>query len=322
MLGTLTASRAMRTDSRASAAGVAFAVTTCALWALSFVSPAVLSEFSPYAVTVGRYAVFGLVSLGLISVATKDVLALAPIDWAKAAWLALVGHLAYYFFLATGIQLSDVPGPTVVIGLLPLTVPILANLKQRELAWRRLVWPLAGIATGLALINADQYRSIDAPEGLVQYTLGIASAAIALGCWTWYGVENAAWLKSRTHVTATAWTIAQGVTLIPVIALSAIWVSVSEIDDAVRDATTDQWQKFALVSLIVGVGSTWLATLCWSRASRLLPTTLAGQFIVCTPIAAVAYASLYRQALPSLGVSLGVLVLTIAVVLALRGLQR
>ena len=307
---------------KATAIGGGFAIATCALWALSFVSPVILSAVSPYSVTLGRYAVFGVISLVLLLAAVGNVRALHAKDWMKAAWLALLGHLAYYLFLATAIQLSDVPGPSVVIGLLPLTVPIVANLRERELPWQALSLPLLGIGGGLALINIDQYRAIGAAEGHLRYALGIASAVMALACWTWYGIANAAWLKAQPHISATAWTTAQGVTLLPPVVLAAATMAVVDAENAVREANAAQWGIFILVSLIVGAGSTWLATLCWSRASRLLPTALAGQFIVCTPIAAIIYGSIYRTALPSPSVGLGVLLLTGAVLLAIRTLQK
>ena len=131
-----------------SIAGVFFAITTCALWALSFVSPVILEQFSPYAVTLGRYGAFGLISVAIVPFAMRHLRALDTADWAKAAWLSFVGNMAYYLLLATAIQLSDVPGPTVVMGLLPLTVPIFANLRKQELPWRTIFTPLLGIAAG------------------------------------------------------------------------------------------------------------------------------------------------------------------------------
>lgn len=301
--------------------GVFFALTTCALWALSFVSPVVLERFSPYAVTLGRYGAFSLISLVIMPFAMRHIRALTRADWAKAAWLAVVGHMAYYFFLATAIQLSDVPGPSVVVGLLPLTVPIFANLRKQELPWCTLSVPLLGIAAGLFLVNAHEYGRIQAGEGMSQYAAGIGLAFAALACWTWYGIVNAAWLRSRPHVTATAWTMAQGITLLPVVVLAALVTGAAEAY-ATGSPTPEQWHQFAIVSLVVGLGSTWLATLCWSLASRLLPTTLAGQLIVFATIAAVIYGSIYRGTLPSVAVTLGVSLLAAAVALGVRAIQR
>jgi drug/metabolite transporter (DMT)-like permease len=298
-------------------AGLAFAIAACALWALSFVSPVILEQFSPYAVTLGRYGAFGLISLAIVPFAMRHIRTLSGADWAKAAWLSVVGNMAYYLLLATAIQLSNVPGPTVVMGLLPLTIPIFANLRKQELPWRTLFAPLVGIAAGLFLVNAYEYQRIQAGEGVFRYAVGIGLAFAALACWTWYGVANAAWLRSRPQVTATAWTMAQGITLLPIVVCAALVTAAAEVDHDL-----DQWRQFVMVSLVVGLGSTWLATMCWSQASRLLPTALAGQLIVFVTIAAVIYGSIYRGTLPSMAVAAGVSVLAAAVALGVRAIQR
>lgn len=306
----------------ASIAGVFFAITTCALWALSFVSPVILEQFSPYAVTLGRYGAFGLISLAIVPFAMRHLRALNRADWAKAAWLSFVGNMAYYLLLVMAIQLSDVTGPTVVLGLLPLTIPIFANLRKQEFPWRTLFAPLLGIAVGLFLVNAYEYQRIQEDKGVFQYAVGIGLAFASLACWTWYGIANAAWLRARPHVTATAWTIAQGITLLPIVVFATLVAAVAEVDHAVGNPTLDQWRQFVIVSLVVGLGSSWLATMCWSQASRLLPTTLAGQLIVFVTIAAVIYGSIYRGTLPSIAVIIGVSLLTAAVALAVRAIQR
>jgi drug/metabolite transporter (DMT)-like permease len=303
-------------------AGVIFAISACALWALSFVSPVILEHFSPYAVTLGRYGAFGLISLAILPFAMRHIRALSGADWAKAAWLSIVGNMAYYFFLATAIQWSDVPGPTVVMGLLPLTIPIFANVRKQELPWRTLFAPLLGIAAGLVLVNAYEYQRIQVNQGVLRYAAGIGLAFAALACWTWYGVANAAWLRSRPHVTATGWTMAQGITLLPIVVLAALVTAAAEVEQAVDTPTLDHWRQFVLVSLVVGLGSTWFATICWSQASRLLPTALAGQLIVFVTIAAVVYGSIYRGTLPSIAVALGVSLLVAAVALGVRAIQR
>jgi len=300
--------------------GIAYAIAACALWALSFVSPVVLQDFSPYAVTLGRYATFSLASLAMVPFARSQVRGLSAMDWAQAVRLSLVGHLAYYLFLVAAIQLADVPGPTVVIGLLPLTVPIFANLHKRELPWRALVAPLLGILAGLALVHAHELQRPQSVEG-TRYAAGIGLALAALACWTWYGIANANWLRARVALSATGWTMAQGIVLLPVVLVAALVLVATQADPGLRNANGEQWQRFMIVSAVVGLGSTWLATLCWSRASRLLPTTMAGQLIAFVPIAAVAYGSVYRGVWPSVAVTGGVLLLAAAVRLGVRSLQ-
>jgi drug/metabolite transporter (DMT)-like permease len=50
--------------------------------------------------------------------------------------------------------------------------------------------------------------------------------------------------------------------------------------------------------LAIGLLASWLGTLCWNQASRLLPTSLAGQLIVFETLAALAYGFMHRGAAP------------------------
>jgi hypothetical protein len=83
---------------------MAFAITTCALWALSFVSPVVLADFSRHAVTLGRRLLRRLTCASRYSSAfipaclgrciwdavsgTPYLSALAADGWRLAAWAA------------------------------------------------------------------------------------------------------------------------------------------------------------------------------------------------------------------------------------------
>ena len=68
--------------------GVFFALTTCALWALSFVSPVVLERFSPYAVTLGRYGAFSLISLVIMPFPMRHIKRCCSAAWRKARSVA------------------------------------------------------------------------------------------------------------------------------------------------------------------------------------------------------------------------------------------
>ena len=50
--------------------------------------------------------------------------------------------------------------------------------------------------------------------------------------------------------------------------------------------------------LAIGLLASWLGTLCWNRASALLPTSLAGQLIVFETLAALAYGFMHRGVMP------------------------
>lgn len=70
----------------------------------------------------------------------------------------------------------------------------------------------------------------------------------------------------------------------------------------------------------IGLGASWLGTLCWNRASQLLPTSIAGQLIVFETLAALLYAFLLRGEVPDGGTLAGIALLIAGVVLGIRAL--
>ena len=318
---TASACTGSQTGLESMATGILFAVVACCLWALAFVAPIVLEGTGPVLVAFGRYGAFGLISLALVPLFRRGTFMLSRRDWGRAALLSTVGNLAYYILLASAIQLIDIPGPTAIIGLLPLTIPILANWRHRELPWRALIAPVVVIALGLILVNAHEYQRLaSVGRGLLVYAAGLGLAIMALACWTWYGVANALWLQSRPHINAGAWTIAQGVTLLPLVGFGfAAGANSNSFGPAmVHLADTANLPRFLVVSVIVGLASSWLATLCWSHASRLLPITLTGQLIVFETVAAVSYGHIYQGREPSAATLLGVVLLCSGVALGVR----
>jgi drug/metabolite transporter (DMT)-like permease len=303
---------------------VLFAVAACGLWALAFVSPVVLEGFSPFLAALGRYAMFGLISLVLAPFVWRQVRALRRADWVAAALLSSIGNVAFYVLLAAAIQLVDVPAPTGIVGLLPLTIPLVANWRRREQPWRTLAAPLAGIGLGLLLVTTNEYQRLLPVLRSLAYLGGLGLATAALASWTWYGVTNALWLQSRPHVDAAAWTIAQGVTVLPLVAIGfAAWASWNSSGPPAlhfHPGAGGDVARFLVVIAVVGLGPFWLATLC-THASRLLPTTLAGQLIVYETVAAVAYGHVYRGTWPSVAVLLGVMLLCCGVALGVRALH-
>jgi len=175
------------------ASGVVSALGAGLCWGLVFVAPVMLPDAHPVALSLGRYLAFGLIALALAWPARAALKALSRSDWHEALRLALVGNLIYYAFLASALQVADVPLPTPIIGTLPVVIAVTANLSLREIAWARL-WPaLLAIGTGVALVHASEARA-----GLDREpVLGVLLALGALVCWTWYPIRNARWLKAH-----------------------------------------------------------------------------------------------------------------------------
>jgi drug/metabolite transporter (DMT)-like permease len=76
--------------------------------------------------------------------------------------------------------------------------------------------------------------------------------------------------------------------------------------------------RYVGLMLTLGLCASWLGTLLWNRASKLLPTALTGQLIVFETLAAFAYAFIWRGALPGSTALIGIVLLIGGVILGVR----
>jgi drug/metabolite transporter (DMT)-like permease len=309
--------------------GVAYALAAGLMWGLVFVAPALLPDYTPATLAFGRYLAFGLVALLLALPDRTRLAALRRADWAEALRLALIGNLLYYLFLASAIQAAGVPLASVLIGTLPVVIAVCANWHERTLPWVRLAPSLLLITAGIALVNRDEMARIDA-DGGARYAFGAALALVAVAAWTWYPIRNARWLKAHPGLSATPWTTAQGLATLPLAALGWLVYGLFTAPAAADTGVSGDWPAwmgprpglFLLLSMAMGLFASWLGTLAWSRASKLLPTSLTGQLIVFETLSALAYGFWQRGQWPGAVTGAGIALLVGGVVLGVRAFQR
>lgn len=179
-------------------AGITFALAAGLAWGLVFICPLLLPDYPPLWLSLGRYLAFGLIALPLAWIDRRGLARLQRADWIEALKLAAIGNLLYYLCLSAAIQCAGAPMPTMIIGTLPVVIPVVANLRARRMhhrvrvqsravqarhaqpphllrsqltdtapqrapdppvAWRRLLVPLLLIATGIALVNDAELRA-------------------------------------------------------------------------------------------------------------------------------------------------------------------
>ena len=308
--------------------GVACALGAGLLWGLVFVVPVLLPDYPAILLSCGRYLAFGLVSLLPAWWLRADMARLTRTDWAKAAELSVVGNLMYYAALSASIQLAGAPVPTLMIGLLPVVIAVVGNVRfgntasnasvQAPVAWQRLALPSVVMAAGLLLVHSQQPHAAAATSGAQNTALGYALALLAVAAWTWYPLRNAAHMRAQPHISSAVWASAQGVVTIPLAAAGYALYGVFNQDTQFNYPLGAQPALYIAVMLVLGICASWLGTLLWNRASQLLPPSLAGQLIVFETLAALAYNYMYAGAWPSAGVALGVAGLVAGVVLGLR----
>jgi drug/metabolite transporter (DMT)-like permease len=79
---------------------------------------------------------------------------------------------------------------------------------------------------------------------------------------------------------------------------------------------------FVALMAAIGLAASWLGTSLWNQASRLLPTSLAGQLIVFETLAALAYGFLWRGEPPAASAAVGIGLLIAGVTLGVRVFHR
>lgn len=302
-------------------AGVLMAVFVNLLWGLAFLLPYALPTVDPITITVGRYSCYGVVSVVLLLTRAKPaLLQLNRHDWLWVLGLAFAGNVGYYVLLVSAIRLGGVSVAAMIIGTLPVTMAICGNWGSREIRLSRLLPSLVFILGGLVALNS--YKFSVASGSSQRLLSGIGCAVAALCLWTWYGVQNARYLKRRPEISGAVWSGAIGVgtlvlmlLLVPVLTLLDAWSPLRAWASLERGG---QLGHFILVSLLLGIVVSWLATVLWNMAARRLPVALAAQLIVFETISGILYASIMDKTLPSLFELSCIGVILLGVVLGIR----
>lgn len=280
--------------------GVAYGVMAGALWGMVFLVPRVLPDFSPLLLSAGRYTMYGLVSLAAaLPVMRSLVTRLTREDLGALVKLAVVGNLLYYLLLTAAVHLIGIAPASLIVGVLPVTVTLLGRRDRGAVPLARLAWPLAMVMAGIACINVDVFTVADGtPASVATRLIGLACAVGALGCWTWFAVENTRYLQRQTHFSGNEWSVLWGVVTGALGAALWLVIGVLPSEGLQGELADGRWHTFWMLNLGLAVGASWLGNGLWNAASKRLPLTLSGQMIVFETLFALLYAFIYDQRLP------------------------
>ncbi|GGY10131.1 EamA family transporter [Massilia dura] len=283
--------------------GVLCGLLAGAMWGMVFIVPAMLAAFSPLELALGRYTAYGAMAFLLL---LPKLATLAPrIDRRDGIALlrhALSGNIVYYMLLATGVKLAGVAPTSLIIGVLPITVTLLGRHDHGAVPLARLALPLAIVAAGIACINVDVFlHAHESGRPPWQTAAGLACAAGALLCWTWYAVDNARYLKANAHFTSAEWSALYGLSsgiIALLIAVVALAFRHDEVTGASAAASGRDWGLFWTCNALLALGASVIGNGLWNVASRRVPVTLSGQLILFETLFALLYGFVYRQAWP------------------------
>lgn len=310
----------MKKSDQQLALGFACGVFACLLWGLVYLVPLALPDYDPVYITAGRFVSFGLVAVPLIFLERRELSCYSARDWIFVTKLGVVGNIVYYWALATCIQYAGAPLAGMCMSVVPVSVSIIANMRDRKnnksLPWKRLAPGLCLIAVGFVLANSGEFEAVVASQGNgARFWIGLFFGLLALALWTWYPIRNADWLIAHPERSARTWSTAQGLVTMPcaVFLYVAYWMIDPESPSFL--GATPEW--FIVVVAGSGLLCSWMGIAFWNAMSQRLPTALAGHMIVFETIFAVIFAHIWRSQWPSPAMVIGLVLLLSGVFVSL-----
>jgi len=304
--------------------GVLYALLAGLMWGLIFVGPLIVPEYPAVLQSMGRYLALGLIALPIARLGRARLRRLTRKDWFTALALTMMGNLIYYVCLASAIQRTGAPVSTMIIGTLPVVIPVFANLlySQRDgkLSWWRLAPALVLIGIGLLCVNISELNQGLPDFSGWRYGSGIALALISVVCWAWYALRNARWLRENPDKHPMMWATAQALVTLPVSLLgyvaACLWLNGQTPDFALPFGP----RPVVFISLMIAIAvlCSWVGALCWNIASQKLPTVILGPLIVFETLAGLLYTFMLRQEMPPLLTLSGIALLVVGMVVAVR----
>ena len=304
--------------------GVLYALLAGLMWGLIFVGPLIVPEYPAVLQSMGRYLALGLIALPIAWLGRVRLRQLGRKDWVTALTLTMMGNLIYYVCLASAIQRTGAPVSTMIIGTLPVVIPVFANLlySQRDgkLSWWRLSPALVLIGIGLLCVNISELNQGLPDFSGWRYGSGIALALISVVCWAWYALRNARWLRENPDKHPMMWATAQALVTLPVSLFgyiaACLWLNGQTPDFALPFGPRPG--VFIGLMIAIAVLCSWVGALCWNVASQKLPTVILGPLIVFETLAGLLYTFILRQEFPPLLTVSGIALLMVGVVIAVR----
>ncbi|MFC7831095.1 DMT family transporter [Streptomyces sp. NPDC057375] len=288
------------------------ALVATALWGFTFLGPAAVAPVDNYCLVVGRYTVFGLMSLVVLLTRRSNLRSLDTRQLLTAVHLGVVGYIGFYLLLTMSAEAGGSVLASTMTGLIPLMVTVVSNLLEKVLAWRQLVPAVAVISAGLLLAPSG---GPDRAAGAGNHTSGAVLGAMASGAWTYFVIVNCRSLdRARTAVDGATWTACIG--------LGAWAGSMCLLPLALESgrtalfANTNTLWKFLGWCVAFAVLGSWGAAWFWNRASSRLPATVMGPVTGMEAVFGAAFNLLWDRRVPTAGELWGGLLVIAGVVLA------
>jgi drug/metabolite transporter (DMT)-like permease len=269
--------------------GILAGILTGMLWGLVFTVPQALPEFSPIELSLGRYFFFGLASCLTLRRTWRHFMQFPPRDKLQVFLLSASGFWLYTILLFWAVNEAGGVLAPLVIGLLPITIPLAAKKSWR--LDRQFAAGLLLIFLGLLVLQAGPLL---AGEAQALSWRGLVPLLACLVMWTWFGIRNTDFVQKHPEAKVSL-TNLMGLSSFLILAVIGLLMV-----DLQRLAGHERFLPFLMWSAVIGCGSSWAANLLWNICSKNCPATISGPLVVAETVFALLYTFIFQGRLPSL----------------------
>jgi drug/metabolite transporter (DMT)-like permease len=265
--------------------GLLAGASTGIFWGVPFLAPQVLPGYSPVEIAFGRFFFFGLVGFVFFRRGLAILKALLPMERGQVFALSALGFWLYSSLLFWSISRTDGVISSLVLGLLPITIPLCsAGMRRRGLSF----------FGGLLLIASGLLVLVWGPGLLVSRDLpGVAGLFTCLAMWTAFAIWNSRFLALRPWLSRRDFSSLMGMMsllcLLPIAGLEL---------NAGRLTQRPGFAVYAGISAVLGVGSSWFANWLWNAACARLPAGISGTLLVFETLFGLLYTYLWQGRYP------------------------
>jgi drug/metabolite transporter (DMT)-like permease len=270
--------------------GIVAGVATGVFWGFPFWVPQMLPQYASIEIAAGRFFFFGVVSL----IYFKKVWTIWKGLSVRHCWallgLSALGFWAYSTLLFLGIQLTDGIIASLILGLLPVTIPLFT--PQKKIGGKKFYAGLASILVGLLILFLFPVLSQSVQLKPISI-MGIGVLLVCLVFWTAYAILNSRFLQQNPQIDRRDFASVMGV--ISFVCLMPLFLVQVDLTEWMH---RDHFQQYLIYSAVLGLGSSWIANWLWNICSFYCRTEVSGPLIVFETVFGLLYTFAFQARLP------------------------
>ena len=270
--------------------GILAGISTGVFWGIPFLVPQMLPHYSSIEIAFGRFFFFGIISLFFIKRVIQIVLKLSIKDRFLLFLLSACGFWFYSMLLFWGVQETDGVVSSLIVGLLPVVIPLFTPGRKSGgfPFYLGLLLLLVGLLNLFAYPVLAGLRIVKTPS-----LFGVLALFCCLALWTTFAISNSRFLKRNSQIDRKDFASVIGV--ISLLCILPIFLAQVDCTELVH---RDGFQTYLISSFALGAGASWLANWLWNICSFHCPSEISGPLIVSETFFGLLYSFIYENRFP------------------------